>query len=634
MKKKSLCSIVLGFCVVALFVFSFPVPYYAQDAGSLPGSQDREKWKELKKSEKTKINKFQFQPLVKRYEDQVEEFRTKRYKLAAKTRSNVLKKMGKLFSKLQGWVRSGDDRIQKVKYNNMLLTPTRFGHEKLNMKMDTGELEFSWKDVLDTKPDFFAEVVNRRKLNPDQNLALAFLIIETNNADKGRELLQGMVNRYPKKRDQMRKFLAMRKETLPKKIDLSKELDVQKDGESVNADRKRSTSRGESGYFNRDRLEEVGATILKAAHYLEKHQHKNGSHGKDQHKVGNVGMKVAITSLVGKFLTAATLVHQDSTPQEINFDRLSGEGAGKVFECLKDTNLYLFPADPENRVDRPEELRDVWETLYRIEYIAFLWDFPYMKEKAAKGMKREFNRAVDQLYERQIVPGGWGYYQRIKQGMTFASSAAIMSLHHAIKNGVPISDERMKKVKEMKKKAVEKIQNDFKVEPAQYMYRPGAASGENERSRSIRGPLVELSLLKAGQPTGDLELAIDNFFKHRKWVEKVKGRNGTHIGTGQMAPYYYLYHHYYTVRALRYLKNNKKRKKYLKKIGTILLDDAEKVSDGMVKFTDAPILGKGVTDIYGTALGGLALFYYARSLPEVKGSDQGKAGGEPTTEEK
>ncbi len=634
MKKSPLLSMILGLAVIGVFVFAFPVEYYGQEARS--SGKEKSEWNELRKSDQALIDRFQFRRLGERYAQKVEAFRTKKYKLAARTRSDTLEKIGKFFNKFRSWVKQGDDRIQRVEYQGMDLTITDFDHKKLEMKKGTGDLEFDWDDVLDAKPDFFASALDRSKLNKDEEVALGMLILETTGDASGRKILSEMTRRHPDLEDSVKKYIAMRKEKLPEEVDLTEVLDVEKSnadssGEDFHATKKDKES---SGYFNRDRLEEVGATILKAAHYLEKHQHKNGSHGKDQHKVGNVGMKVAITSLVGKFLTAATLVHQDSTPQEINFDRLSGEGAGKVFECLKDTNLYLFPADPENRVDRPEELRDVWETLYRIEYIAFLWDFPYMKEKAAKGMKREFNRAVDQLYERQIVPGGWGYYQRIKQGMTFASSAAIMALNHAIKNGVPISDERMKKVKEMKNKAVDKIQNEFKVEPAQYMYRPGAAAGENERSRAIRGPLVELSLIKAGQPTGDLELAIDNFFKHRKWVEKEKGASRPHSGTGQMASYYYLYHHYYTVRALRHLKNREKRKKYLKEIGQILLDDAEEMEEeDTVRFTDSPFLGEGVHDIYGTALGGLALFYYARSLPEIEEADQGGDEGEPTTEE-
>ncbi len=636
MKKSSLLSLLLGLAVIGVFVFAFPVEYYGQEARS---SGEESKWQDLKKGDQPLIDKFQFRRLGERYAEKVESFQTKKYQLAARTRSDALEKVGKFFNKFRSWVKKGDKRLKRVEYQGMKLQVKDFDTTTLNMKMDTGSLEFEWEDVLDQKPDFFAAALDQEKLKKDEKLALGMLVLETTGDASGREILGNVVNRYREKEEFVKKYLAMRKEKLPKEVDLTKALDVKDTQNNSSGQNDNNVDKGgSSGYFHKERAKKVAPTLLKAANYLAVNQNEDGSHGKDSPRGGSVGMKVAITSLVGKFLTAATMVRLSTGPKSLtqnDFDSMQMTNP-EIYSSLKQTNLYLFPADPSKREDRPDKLRDVWETLYRIEYIAFLWQMPMFKnnEEAQKGLKREFDRAVDMLYKRQIVPGGWGYYQRIKQGMTFASSAVIMALTHALRNGVPVSGDRLDKVNEMKSKALEKIQTDFKVKKAQYMYRPGSG-GENDRSRAIRGPLVELSQIKAKAPTGDLELAVDNFFKHRKWVEKVKGKNGTHIGTGNMAPYYYLYHHYYTVRAIRHLQNKDKKMKYLDKIIEILLDDAEKVNEKQVKYTDAPILGEHVVDIYGTAFGGLSLFYYARTLPDVsdQGSGEGSGGGEPTTDD-
>jgi hypothetical protein len=97
---------------------------------------------------------------------------------------------------------------------------------------------------------------------------------------------------------------------------------------------------------------------------------------------------------------------------------------------------------------------------------------------------------------------------------------------------------------------------------------------------------------------------VENFFKYRHILSAVKGKAGTHMGTGGTAPYYYLFGHYWCARAIKHLDKGMQNG-YLAKLRDVLLPDQE--SDGSIWDFPLPKHHKE----YGSAFGGLTMYQIA-----------------------
>jgi len=145
------------------------------------------------------------------------------------------------------------------------------------------------------------------------------------------------------------------------------------------------------------------------------------------------------------------------------------------------------------------------------------------------------------------------------------------------------------------------IMKKLKQEDGVWMYRTGAA--QKVEGCQGRASLCEFALFLAGQGnTNSIALSAQNFFKHRNVLEAVKGRKGTHIGSGGTAPYYFLFGHYWMARAQAALAPAV-RDANLAKLRDLFLKDQE--SDG--SYTDFPMLEK-YHKMYGAALGSMTLY--------------------------
>jgi hypothetical protein len=106
-------------------------------------------------------------------------------------------------------------------------------------------------------------------------------------------------------------------------------------------------------------------------------------------------------------------------------------------------------------------------------------------------------------------------------------------------------------------------------------------------------------------------IAVENFFKYRHILEAVKGKGGTHMGTGGTAPYYYLWSHMYLSMAIQQLPAEQ-RDKYATRVRDLFLKDQE--GDGA--FSDWPRCESH--KVYGSAIGAIAL-YHLGTLPRKRG---------------
>ena len=91
----------------------------------------------------------------------------------------------------------------------------------------------------------------------------------------------------------------------------------------------------------------------------------------------------------------------------------------------------------------------------------------------------------------------------------------------------------------------------------------------------------------------------------------VKGKAGTHMGTGGTAPYYYLFGHYWCARAIKQLDKSAQTG-YLSKLRDVILPDQE--GDGC--FWDFPLHKDH--KVYGSAFGSLVLYQIATLEKDAK----------------
>jgi hypothetical protein len=141
---------------------------------------------------------------------------------------------------------------------------------------------------------------------------------------------------------------------------------------------------------------------------------------------------------------------------------------------------------------------------------------------------------------------------------------------------------------------------------------------EDEIGCAGRSSLCEYALIRAGK--GDKEAlakSVENFFKHRHLLEAIKDQEGTHIGQGMTAPYYYLFGHYWTSRAIHLLPKEKQLE-YFKKMREILVRNMKPNGE----FTDTPLTKDN--EVYGTAFGALWAYQIALDEWRMKSDEQPK----------
>jgi hypothetical protein len=248
----------------------------------------------------------------------------------------------------------------------------------------------------------------------------------------------------------------------------------------------------------------------------------------------------------------------------------------------------------------------VWGNVFGIEFLTKCY-----KLREFRGKRDSIRSKLKEIYEElgriQGPDGGWMYYDFAKRSSAaFVTSAMIVNMYLAKREGIG-PDEAMieRAVSHLKK---------VRLAEANYTYRTGQRLPLE--GNAARSPLCELAMFITGNSTQKaLRTSIDNFFKYRHIIKKIKGKSGTHIGQGKTAPYYYLYGHYWLARAIKAL-DRQLQNPYLVKLKDAILPDQEK--DG--SFTDWPRFRHHKT--CGSALGAMTLYQVMNMA-----SDRPTAGG-------
>lgn len=320
---------------------------------------------------------------------------------------------------------------------------------------------------------------------------------------------------------------------------------------------------------------ELKAPFCKSMEWLRQRQNGDGSFGADVVEAGVQGHR-GVTALAGIAIL-----------NEWELSRVDGN-APVPPEVEKALDYFL--ARPPNR----KALRgpDVWGNAFGIEFLVKCHKLREFRSKR-DAIRDKLREIYEELGRMQGPDGGWMYYDFAKStSASFVTAAMVVNMALAKREGVGPEDALIER-------AVGHLKR-VRLAEANYTYRTGVRLPIE--GNAARGPLCELAMVLTGNSTQDaLRTSIENFFKYRHVIQKIKGQRGTHIGEGRTAPYYYLYGHYWMARAIKAL-DRPMRNAYLERLRDAILADQEK--DGT--FWDWPMFRHHKT--CGTALGAMCLY--------------------------
>jgi tetratricopeptide (TPR) repeat protein len=331
---------------------------------------------------------------------------------------------------------------------------------------------------------------------------------------------------------------------------------------------------------NSQMLRVVKGPMDKAVNFMKKGQNKDGSFGADIRVAGVQGHQ-GCSALAG-----LALISQWEFDSLENF-RASTEPPKELEQVLK---FVLENVANNGKLRGP----DAWGPAWRLVFLAKAYSKSGLKKYKGQIEKRT-KLTIDELKKIVRSDGGWAYYNFVKITTTFITAVVALGMEDCRDQKLPFD-------KGMFDKCISSLMNAKKgASMWTYKVRMG---GEAAVGCAGRSSLLEMVMTRAGKDQGGLQGAMDNFFKHRHLLEAIKGRRGTHIGTGKTAPYYYLFGHYWTTRAIKMLPRNAWGK-YLNKMRDIIMKDQE--SDG--SFFDWPMAKAHKS--FGSALGALTLYELA-----------------------
>jgi hypothetical protein len=336
--------------------------------------------------------------------------------------------------------------------------------------------------------------------------------------------------------------------------------------------------------FNPATFRTVKDQLLKAAAYYKPKANSDGSYGGDIAEAGVQGHR-GQASICGLGLIAAWEAEAADRP-----DALKTPPA-EVDKCL----TFVLGSPEERKALRGP---DVWGNCWAIAFLAACLRKPALKDRHPQ-IKAKIEACYGGLTRQMGPDGGWSYYDFAKStSMAFLTAAVIVHLHDAKRAGVPIPDQ-------LHQRAVACLKAQDQGNGV-WMYRTTVK--QTVEGSQGRAPLCETAMLLSGQGSqAKVQVAVDNFFKHRGILAQLKGKSGTHdMSKGGTAPYYYLYGHYWAARAIKQLDRGVQNG-YLSKLRDIVVQDQE--SDGCL--WDFPMAR--TCKVYGSALGAL-IFYQIGTL--------------------
>jgi tetratricopeptide (TPR) repeat protein len=224
----------------------------------------------------------------------------------------------------------------------------------------------------------------------------------------------------------------------------------------------------------------------------------------------------------------------------------------KAAELPKELDLairFLMQGEEGMGTEGRLEGDDMWGAIFAAEALVMCATDEFIMAKYGDEMKASIHKHIERLKALQRKDGGWYYYNFVADSSSFATASTLIILETLKNMGaeremcdslVPGAISLIKKMKQGR---------------GTYKYMEmgsGYSSSSSPLGASARSPLCEFALFCAeSSDPDDYRQAVDNWLKNVHLLKRIKGREGTHIGKGMTAPYYFLYSHMYMARAVK-----------------------------------------------------------------------------------
>ncbi|HZL71618.1 MAG TPA: prenyltransferase/squalene oxidase repeat-containing protein [Planctomycetota bacterium] len=247
----------------------------------------------------------------------------------------------------------------------------------------------------------------------------------------------------------------------------------------------------------------------------------------------------------------------------------------KAAELPKELDLairFLMQGEEGMGTEGRLEGDDMWGAIFAAEALVMCATDEYIMSRYGEEMKAAIHKHIDRLKTLQRRDGGWYYYNFVPDSSSFSTASTLIILETLKNMGaekdlcdsmVPGAIGLIKKMKQGR--------GTYKYMEMGTTYH----SASSPLGASARSPLCEFALhcAEASDPD-DYRQAVSNWINNVHLLKRIKGREGTHIGKGMTAPYYFLYSHMYMARAVK-VYPKAQANKLMRIVGSLMLSYQE-----------------------------------------------------------
>lgn len=233
-------------------------------------------------------------------------------------------------------------------------------------------------------------------------------------------------------------------------------------------------------------------------------------------------------------------------------------GSGEEIDAAVDRGLDFLVENADLKRPAEWDVDNVWGLVYGLDTLAVAARHPRYADTDRGEVLREAGQVMIRGLERYGSPrGGWGYYANPNANWmpewatSFTTAVGLIALVEARETGLKVPDKLLKA-------AVRSVERCRQPNGA-YTYSVNAIPRHlrMESINQVKGSLGRIqvcnyALTRAGAelPEDAMEVGIQQFFKHHKFLDVGRNKPIPHEAYYAVAAYFYLFGHYYAAHVI------------------------------------------------------------------------------------
>jgi hypothetical protein len=247
--------------------------------------------------------------------------------------------------------------------------------------------------------------------------------------------------------------------------------------------------------------------------------------------------------------------------------------AAELPKELEKALLFLMKGEDGMGTEGRLEGDDMWGAIFAAEALVMCATDDFIMAKYGDQLRPAIHKHVERLKSLQRSDGGWYYYNFVRDSSSFSTASTLIILETLKNMGAEkeLSDGMIPGAISLIKKMRQGLGTYKYMEMGS-----GYHASSSPLGASARSPLCEFALYCAeSSDPQDYRQAIFNWRDNVHLLKKIKGREGTHIGKGSTAPYYFLYSHMYMARAVKANLSKSQSRQMLNMVAGLMLSYQE-----------------------------------------------------------